>query len=534
MELRDYFRGLRRHWLAIALMTLVGLGASFGWVQLQTPVYESSASGLIQIRDLPEGADSSFGDSQARSKVDTYLDMATWQRTADTAAEAVGLSPSVAASRIRVQAPSNTAILRVTAQGETPEDAAALAEAWIVALGETVDEYESIDGVPAPLQIIVASQAAVPTEPVFPDLQTSLIVGGVLGLGFGIAFALIRTVSDRRIRNAEDVEARTQLSVVGTIPLTDDMGGDDRLFTGDASSSKRGGFAVAESLRTLRTNLQFMDVDNPPRTIVVTSPLPSDGKSTVACNLALTLAASGRPVVIVDGDLRRSTVAKTMGVPGGAGLSDVLSGRAEIADVLQRSPASENLFVLTAGSTPPNPSEVLGSARMRSLLTDLARHAMVIIDAPPLIPVTDGAVLTHQADGALIVVSLGKTTYDLLDKSIDTLEKSRGRALGIVINKVPMRGVDSTSYSYEYRRTYGAAPSASPASPDAPADDPLLDEVAVSAPGVPPKKGVAKKTPGPARSTGEGLDALFNGNSDAVDAGDLEAGSARRQRARRD
>jgi capsular exopolysaccharide synthesis family protein len=203
-----------------------------------------------------------------------------------------------------------------------------------------------------------------------------------------------------------------------------------------------------------------MDVDNPPRTIVVTSPLPSDGKSTIACNLAITLAASGKNVVLVDGDLRRSAVAKSLGLPGGAGLSDVLSGRAAVADVLQRTPLAPNLFVLTAGSVPPNPSEVLGSERMHKLISDLSAHATVIIDAPPLLPVTDGAVLTHQADGALIVVTVGRTTYELVERSLDILRKSNGRPLGIVLNKTPLRGPDASPYSYEYRRGYGPKASA--------------------------------------------------------------------------
>jgi len=200
-----------------------------------------------------------------------------------------------------------------------------------------------------------------------------------------------------------------------------------------------------------------MDVDHPPKTIVVTSPLPGDGKSTVACNLALTMAAAGTTVVLVDGDLRRSMVATTMGLPGGAGLSDVLAGRATLVEVLQRTPKSNNLLVLAAGSVPPNPSEVLGSERMHVLLADLTKHATVIIDAPPLLPVTDGAVLTHQADGALVVVTLGKTTHDLLDKALDTLQKARGRALGIVLNKAPLRGADASPYSYAYRREYASA-----------------------------------------------------------------------------
>ena len=180
-------------------------------------------------------------------------------------------------------------------------------------------------------------------------------------------------------------------------------------------------FAVSEAFRSLRTNLQFMDVDDPPRTIVVTSPLPGDGKSMVAANIAVALAASGRPVVLVDGDLRRSTVATTFGLPNGAGLTDVLAGRADLVDVMHRTPVAERLVVLTAGSVPPNPSEVLGSEKMRGVLADLSKHAMVIIDAPPLLPVTDSAVLAHQADGALLVVGLGKTTYDLVAKAQDAL-----------------------------------------------------------------------------------------------------------------
>lgn len=291
----------------------------------------------------------------------------------------------------------------------------------------------------------------------YPDLQTALIVGGIVGLGVGVAFALTRTASDRRIRAADDVEARTGLPVVGTIPLTE-ASADSRMLDAETLKDSKSRFAVSEALRALRTNLQFMDVDNPPRTIVVTSPVPSDGKSTIACNLALTLAANGKTVVLVDGDLRRSMVATTMGLPGGVGLSDVLSGRVEIAEVLQRTTRAENLFVLAAGSTPPNPSEVLGSDRMRGLIQELSKHAMVIIDAPPLLPVTDGAVLTHQADGALLVVSMGKTTYDLLEKSLDTIKKAGGRALGVVLNKAPIKGVDASAYSYEYRREYSAAP----------------------------------------------------------------------------
>ncbi len=464
MELREYVRGLRRHWLAIFLMTIVGLAAALGWYYLQTPVYQATAIGLVQTREVAQEQEQNENlilgpqfDSFARSKLPTYMEMATWRIVAEGAITELGLdtSPSEVVSRIVVENPAETNMIRVTANGETPEEAVALAEAWLSSLSSAIDATEG-DGSAgsAPVSIFVTQSAILPTTPIFPDLTTSLIVGGVLGFGLGIAFALMRTASDRRIRAAVDVESRTGLPVVGTIPLAGASG--SRLFDESTLSDEGARFAVAEALRSLRTNLQFMDVDNPPRSIVVTSPVPGDGKSTIACNLAGALAASGKPVVLIDGDLRRSTVAKTMGLPGGAGLSDVLAGRAEIADVLQRTPRYDNLFVLTAGSTPPNPSEVLGSERMQRLIKDLTAYATVIIDAPPLLPVTDGAVLTHQADGALVVISMGRTTYDLLEKSLDTISKAGGRTLGVVLNKAPIKDVDSSAYSYGYRRDDGS------------------------------------------------------------------------------
>lgn len=455
MELRDYLRGLRRHWIAVVLMTAVGVATAFAWALLQTPVYEATANGLVQSSATAEQGGAIYGDSYAQSKVPTYLDMASWRVVAQGAADELGLkdSPSQLASRVTVENPTNTAILKFTAQASTPEAAAALAQAWITSLSKTIDQVQGGGG-SAPISIY-AAPSSVSGSLIFPDKRVALIVGGVLGLGIGIAFALVRTASDRRVRRADEVQERTQVPVVGTVPAATALAADHRLLDPTRTTDKSGGFALNESLRTLRTNLRFMDVDHPPRTIVVTSPLPGDGKSTVACNLAVTLAASGETTVLIDGDLRRPTVATTMGLPGNAGLSDVLAGRVSLPDVLQRT-SSPNLYVLTAGSMPPNPSELLGSERMSHVLEELARDALVIIDAPPLLAVTDGAVLTHQADGAIMVVSVGKTTYDIVDKAIDTLHKAKGRVLGLVLNKMPLKGADAPTYSYAYRHEYVA------------------------------------------------------------------------------
>ena len=460
MELRDYMRGLRRHWLAIVLITVVGLATGYVWTLLQTPVYEGSASGLLKsTATADELSTPSVEDSAARAKVPTFLDLAQSELVAQRAIDELGLSttPAAVINRITVTNPSATSILKVNAQAATPEEASDLASAWIDALAVGADQVLGDGSEGSSFITVVAYDAAgKPTSPLFPDVNTALIVGGVLGFGFGIAFALVRTVSDRRIRTRDDIEARIGVPVVGTIPVAPGLSRDARIVARADPTAKGNRFAVSEAFRSLRTNLQFMDVDDPPRTIVVTSPLPGDGKTMVAANIAVALAESGRPVVLVDGDLRRSTVAKTFGLPSGAGLTDVLAGRAELADVMHGTPVSKHLFVLTAGSVPPNPSEVLGSAKMRAVLSALSEHAMVIVDAPPLLPVTDSAVLAHQADGAILVIGLGKTTYDLVSKAQDALAKASGRLLGIVLNRAPLKGADASPY-YDYRGGYGSS-----------------------------------------------------------------------------
>ena len=212
---------------------------------------------------------------------------------------------------------------------------------------------------------------------------------------------------------------------------------------------------AGEAFRKLRTNLVFMDVDNPPRRIVLTSPRPGDGKSTTSINLAAAIAVSGEKVVLIDADLRRPSLADSLGLVEGVGLSDVLAGRVEAEDALQDVSGKPNMRVLAAGRIPPNPSELLGSKAMGALVEKLSQDALVIMDAPPLLPVTDAAVLTANADGALIVISSGKTVDAELGTALSHLEAVRGKALGVILNKVPRKGAGASYYSgYYYSDDY--------------------------------------------------------------------------------
>jgi len=192
-------------------------------------------------------------------------------------------------------------------------------------------------------------------------------------------------------------------------------------------------------------------VANHPRSIVFTSSVPGEGKTTTTANLAITMAAGGARVCLVEGDLRRSRLTEYMGMDGSVGLTNVLIGQAELNDVLQQF-ADTSVYVVGAGSVPPNPSELLGSTAMIDTLRELeSRFDTVIIDSPPLLPVTDAAVLSTIAGGTVVVVGAGLVDRDQLTKSLQSLEAVNGRVLGLVVNLLPTKGADAYYY---YRQGY--------------------------------------------------------------------------------
>jgi capsular exopolysaccharide synthesis family protein len=458
MELRDYLRIVRAHWLGIVLLTALGIAAAWGWSALQPRVYTATTSGIVNAASAGGDAGSRLvGNQLAQSVVKSYIDIASWRSVAEYVIDDLGLqtSPEALVGRVDVSNPLDTVIIRVTADAGTPEEARDLAESWVRGM---INEIEQLEGTgdDAAVTVVAGDSARLPTAPSSPNTRLNLALGALIGLALGIGYAVIRHVLDLRVRNARDIEGETGVSVVGTLPESKELTSERKVLTFSGRSDSHS--AVAEATRELRTNLRFIDIDNPPRAIVVTSPIPGDGKSTIAANLAVSIAAAGENVVLIDADLRRPMVASLFDLPEGAGLTDVLTARAEIADVAHSVGAGDNLVVITAGRIPPNPSEVLGSLKMRELIQNLAKHAFVVIDSPPLLPVTDAAVLATNADGAIVVVTAGKTTYEMLHKALGNLEKARARALGVVLNKVPKSGAGATYYGYQYQGEYKARP----------------------------------------------------------------------------
>ena len=441
MELLDYLRAIRNHWVGVALIVVFTVSAAGLYTLAQPKVYAADAGGFVTAGQAADSGLAQLNDSLAKSRAASYVDIAKSRAVADLAIEELGLSTTASAliNNIEVDQPLNTVLIKIKARSSSPIEAQRLADAWVRALSQRVAELEdpTNSGTLGVLGVEPTESAALPSTPVSPLPARNLALGLALGLLLAVGYATLRSLLDRRLRSPEETERRFGVPIVGRLPA-DGAPHEDGLFVTDAIDQQS--FGMGESFRRLRSNLTYMNVDNPPRVIVVTSARPQDGKSTVSANLAAAISLSGQPVILVDGDLRRPTVADKLGLVEGAGLTDVLIGQVDLDDVLQEHPTFANLQVLAAGSTPPNPSEMLGSHAMQALLKDLSGRGIVIVDAPPLLPVTDAAVLTRNADGAIVVVSYGKTLDTELDECLRQLAAVQGDVLGVVFNRMPRRG----------------------------------------------------------------------------------------------
>lgn len=286
-----------------------------------------------------------------------------------------------------------------------------------------------------------------------PNVPLNIALGALVGLALGVGLAVLRETLDTRIRSQREVEQVTDLPVIGGIVFDPKATERPLIVHADPRSPR------AESFRTLRTNLQYLDPGRSDRSFVVTSSIGSEGKSTTSANLAIALSDAGARVLLVDADLRRPKVAEYMSIEGAVGLTDVLIGRAELADVIQPWGRGQ-LFVLPAGHIPPNPSELLGSTSMATLIAEFNRtFDVVIFDSPPLLPVTDAAILAKSVGGAILIIAAGRTQKNQLKGALAALQSVGAPISGLVLTMLQTTGPDSYGYGhygqYGYGQTYG-------------------------------------------------------------------------------
>lgn len=304
----------------------------------------------------------------------------------------------------------------------------------------------------APIKAVISDAATTPAAPVSPRPVVNIGLGAVLGLLIGLGLATLLEKLDTTIRSPEALREAAGAASLGIVHY--DPGAVKRpLVTELDSHSPR-----LESFRVLRTNLQFLDVDEKSNIFAVTSPLPGDGKTTTAINLAITLAQAGRRTLLLEADLRRPKIADYLHLEPTVGLTTVLIGLANVEDVTQPFANAAGLDVITSGVMPPNPAELLQSNAMKMLLADLrTRYDVVIVDAPPILPITDAALLAAAVDGAILVAHHGKSTKDQASQARSRLDSVDAKLLGTVLNFVPSKWPSGygNGYGYAYESKQG-------------------------------------------------------------------------------
>ena len=312
----------------------------------------------------------------------------------------------------------------------------------------------------------IVDSARAPTYPIEPNIPRNLLFAVVLGLASGVGLAFLIEGLDNTVRTTEQAQLISGVASLGMIPLGSKSAREGpnpkRLVIASSKEAVelvtqvRPQSQMAESYRALRTSLLLSNLGAPPKVVMVTSSLPQEGKTTTSINTAVVLAQKGVRVLLIDADLRRPSIHKTLGMGPHSGLSNVLTGSTKVADAITRTAILPNLFVLPAGTPPPNPAELLASSNMRDLLNELRdQFDHVVIDTPPSLSVTDAVVLSPRADAVILVIRSGQTTKQALRRSRDTLLQVNAKLVGVLLNAVDLTSPDYYYY-YEYRGKYAS------------------------------------------------------------------------------
>jgi len=514
MEFRRYFDLLLRWWWLIVLGTVVAAGSAYFFSRGSTPVYQASTTLLVDQSRQASTDYTSILTSERLSQ--TYVE---WLRKRPVLEEVIQrlqlpVNAAVLASAISVTPVRDTQLLVISVENTDPARSAAIAnmlpevfreqssamqaqrfleaktsvenqrkqvrsdieqtqaELTQAQAANNVAEVDRLRTMLEELQVSDANlaksladirleeskstdslfaieRAETPTRPIRPRTTQNTLLAAVVGamLALGVVF-LLEYLNDV-LQSPDDIQTSLGLTVLAAVPEAADM------TSGELTIGHWEQSAIGEAYRVLRTNLQFAAVGRPLRVLLVTSASPSEGKSITSANLAIALAQNGRRVILVDCDLRKPRLHRVLNLPNNVGLTIALVD-AEVAPVsLLQECEVPGLRVLTSGPLPPNPAEILGTARMRELLAALAEQAdILVVDSPPMLAVADAAILASQVDGVLLVVDAGKTRRGFAQQALLRLQQVQAPVVGVVLNRVPQR---RSGYYYYYHHDYGDA-----------------------------------------------------------------------------
>lgn len=464
MEEIDLFAllySVKKRWKLIALLCVLGvlLMAVYSFV-IATPMYSSQVKIFVYQNPKSESSSSAYQNVITSGYlINDYKELVNSKPVKDQAMNnlvANGYDEVKVKSAITVTAVTDTRFIYIQAINENPEYAAAYANELAKAFAEQATELMQIENI----NIVESAEAA--KSPVSPQKAKNIVLGFGAGLVIGVVIAVGIDLLDRRVRYPDDLKNKYKKYVLlGTVPDFENVGSQGKRGwknhdTGEELAGNpeddyfRGGEAVEEALKSIRTNILFSGAEGSSRCITFTSSVPGEGKTINATNLAIAFAKSGYRTILVDADLRRPKVHKRFRIKTVKGLTSALVTSGDLSSMIIPD-VIENLDVMPAGIRPPNPPELLGSSAMGKLIAYLKEeYDIVIIDAPPVGLFTDAALMAKFCDATIYVVSAGVPTYEELNKGLEELEKIDAKILGFVMTRVERARNGSYYYNYKY------------------------------------------------------------------------------------
>lgn len=510
VTLRDYLAVLRRNWIAIVLIAAVGAGAGLADAKRQTPVYQATSAVSFQdpAQDLsyvglspslvqqPSALASDAAETLSAPRIMTRVRSnlrahepertlggavsgtvttagllqitASWSdptfsaRLANSVA-AIVVADSNRAARAAFATAANGIRHQITTLQTGPRRGTSSATAQLAVLENTLARLETLSNFAHSAQVAQIAQPS--TTPISPKPVRSAIIGLVLGLALAIALAFLRDALDRRLRTSQEIESSFRFPVLGHIRKRV-LG---KVAYREAARNKDYR-ADVEAFRILRRNIEFLNLDSPPRSVVVTSAVPEEGKTTVAASLAFAMASAGKRTLLVEGDLRRPDLASRLEVARSPGLTDYLAGEKASTEIVHRirllDPPSQNghgpvepeassdglsLSVVPAGSPTSQAAELLGSQRFRQFIQQAsASYDVVVIDSPPLLPVSDTLEMLAAVDAVVVCAREAKTKREEAAAVKTALDRFPERAVGVVVTGVKPSRHEYEVYSYSY------------------------------------------------------------------------------------
>lgn len=436
---------LLRYWWLIFVAAVVGGMVAFAWSASRTPIFHSTASTYFSIRSGSSGSDINQGSTYTQNQMLSFAQLAHSAAVLDGVREDLAqqdleFSNVELRRMVSVAIPQNTVVLDVTVGTESAGVAAFVANAIAEHLSEVVSAIApvGVDG-----EATVVARVIEPATPaVFqssPNKARDAVLGATAGGFAAILGLVIWTLTDARVRSRDSLALVSDLPLLGTVPRQRGKSSQGLALLANLNGQ------TAEAYRQLRSALKFSAVEHAIDAIAVTSSVAGEGKTTTAVNIALAYVESGQSVLIVDADLRRPRVAEVLGVENSVGLTTVLVGSSEIDEAVLTH--ASGLRVLTAGDQAPNPAQLLASAAMSELVSELReRFDVVIIDTAPLLSVADATIMSQYVDSTIVVVNARRTRRAQLERCIGALRSVNADLAGFVLNNV--RPIKSDGYYY--------------------------------------------------------------------------------------